>query len=226
MTPLGWLTFWSVAFAATHLLMSHPLRAPMVRAFGGEKGFGIVYSIVSLVTLVMAARSYAPAREAATMLWSSGEAGWIAGTLMMWFGSILFVGSLVKNPALPHPDADAMTARPASGVFAITRHPMMWGFALWSVTHILVNPTWPSIVLALAILVTALGGAAGQDVKKRTLMGDGWRDWEKRTGFVPFARGFHLPGTFALVGGTILFLLATYAHGWFGAMPSGPWIWL
>ena len=30
------------------------------------------------------------------------------------------------------------------GVFAITRHPMMWGFALWALVHAIVNPTPPA----------------------------------------------------------------------------------
>ncbi|WP_343347940.1 NnrU family protein [Sphingomicrobium sp. XHP0239] len=224
MNALGWLAFWSVAFAATHLAMSHPLRTPMVRMLG-EKGFSAVYSIVSLVTLVMAARSYGPAQIDAAWLWGVSVPMWGVGSLLMWIGSIAFVGSLVKNPALPHPDADAYAARPATGVFATTRHPMMWGFALWGVTHILVNPTWPSIVLSLAIIVTALGGAWGQDIKKRRLMGESWSEWEANTSYFPFARGFHAPGMFALIGGTILFFVATYAHGWLGRAPVGLWTW-
>ena len=225
MTALGWLIVWSVAFAATHLLMSHPLRAPMVRVLG-EKGFSAVYSIISLVTLVMAARSYGPAQIDAAWQWSIPMWLWGVGSLLMWIGSIWFVGSLVKNPALPHPDADAYASRPATGVFATTRHPMMWGFALWGITHILVNPTWPSIVLSLSIIVTALGGAYGQDIKKRRMMGEAWSDWEARTSFLPFARGFHPMGVFALLGGTALFLLATYAHGWLGRAPVGLWTWI
>ena len=41
----------SAAFVGTHFLMSHPLRAPMVKALG-EKGFAGVYSLVSLAAIV------------------------------------------------------------------------------------------------------------------------------------------------------------------------------
>ena len=34
------------------------------------------------------------------------------------------------------------------GVFAITRHPMMWSFTLWGTAHILVFPTTENIILA------------------------------------------------------------------------------
>jgi len=109
------------------------------------------------------------------------------------------------------------------GVFAITRHPMMWGFAAWAVTHALVAPSPAGLVLSAAIGILALGGAAGQDAKKARLVGEPWRDWEARTSFVPFARGIASPGLFAIIGGTLLFLVATYAHGAIGA---GPWRWL
>lgn len=39
----------SIAFVGGHFVMSHPLRAPMVRIFG-EKGFLVLYSLVSLAT--------------------------------------------------------------------------------------------------------------------------------------------------------------------------------
>ncbi|MCM8556586.1 NnrU family protein [Sphingomicrobium sediminis] len=224
MSALGWLIFWSAAFAGSHLAMSHPLRAPMVKAFG-TKGFQIVYSLVSLFTLVMASRAYGPANEGAAWLWGMNYWLWGLASFIMWLGSIWFVGSLRRNPALPHPEAKAIAKQPVSGVYATTRHPMMWGFAAWGLTHILVNPTPASIVISTAIIVTAIGGAYGQDRKKRLLMGEEWRDWEERTGFIPFSRGIHSMGLFALIGGTILFFAVTYAHGAMGYNPAGLWLW-
>ena len=110
------------------------------------------------------------------------------------------------------------------GVFAITRHPMMWGFALWAVVHALVNPTPASLVVSATIAILALGGAAGQDmqeaeVDRRAVGASG----EAATAFVPFGKGFALPDAFALVGGTLLWLAATYAHGALGYRPAGVW---
>ena len=34
-------------------------------------------------------------------LWPVGDGLWLLGSLLMWLGSILFVGSFVRNPALP-----------------------------------------------------------------------------------------------------------------------------
>ena len=105
--------------------------------------------------------AFSRAHAGAAYRWSAGDAGWVVGSLLMWAGSILFVGSLRRNPALPALGRPVERIGPATGVFAITRHPMMWGFAAWSVTHALVAPTTANLVLSSAIAFLALGGAAG-----------------------------------------------------------------
>ena len=222
MTPLATLTLASAAFVGSHFAMSHPLRAALVGRLG-ERGFLGVYSLISFATLGWMVIAFRAAHPGAPFLWDAGNAGWIVGTLLLWLGSILFVGSFRRNPAFPTGGAPMTHASTPVGVFHITRHPMLWGFALWAVTHTIVAPTAPGLVLAAAIGILALGGAAGQDAKKERLVGQPWREWEARTSFVPFGRGFASPGAFALLVGTALFLFATFAHGAIGA---GPWRWL
>ena len=154
------------------------------------------------------------------LLWEPTEAAWITGTILMLLGSILFVGSFAGNPALPGargPKGDA-----PKGVFAITRHPMMWGFALWALTHILVVATFKAVIFDGALIVLALVGSALQDRKKAGLMGARWHEWTAQTAFVPFSRGLAHPGMFALVAGTLLFLAATWLH----PLPVGLWRWI
>ncbi len=180
--------------------------------------------MVALATFFAIVWTYGAAADAAPApLWSAGQGGWIAATLLMWFGSILFLGSLRRNPAFPRPDAPVGSIDPARGVFSITRHPMNWGFALWALVHIIANPTPASLTVTGALLILALGGSVGQDIKKEKLLGGVWREWKSRTAFVPFGRGFAFPDAFALVGGTLLWLAATYAHGALGYRPAGVW---
>ena len=220
------------AFVGTHLLLSHPLRAPLVARMGASAFLG-VYSLVAFATLGWAVHAFrgAPAGDPA---WLPGDGLWMLATLLMLVASILFAGSLIGNPALPGPPVKAFAAPPARGVFAITRHPMMWGFALWGLVHILVSPRPPVIALSLAMILLALGGAWGQDAKKAALMGDGWSDWTSRTAFVPFGGqvsgkigwGAAWPGSIALFGGIALWLIATWAHPWAGAPAAGVWRWI
>lgn len=221
MTPLALLGLAAAAFVGTHLLMSHPLRAGLVARLG-DNGFLGVYSLVSIATLGAMSHFYSPAKAAAPApLWDAGAAGWWIATLLMWLGAILFVGSLRKNPAFPTGGAPVTRIGEARGVFAITRHPMLWGFILWAAVHAIVNATAAALVVSAAIAILSLAGGIGQDAKKERLIGEPWRDWKSRTAFVPFARGFALPDGFALVGGTLLWGAATWAHGALGYQPAG-----
>jgi uncharacterized membrane protein len=212
------------AFVGTHFLMSHPLRAPMVARLGTAT-FQIVYSLVSFATLGWTAYAF---REAplGMPLWDAGEGINIVATAIMFVASVLLAGSFVGNPALPQPGAKELAMKPVQGVFAITRHPMMWSFALWSVAHLLVSPRPPVMILSGFVALLAIGGAAGQDAKKAKLMGESWQGWVARTSFVPFAKGGAWPGRIALFGGTALWLIATWAHPLAGAPTAGIWTWL
>ena len=222
MTPIISLLLAAAAFVGSHFAMSHPLRAGMVARLG-RQGFLGFYSLVSFATLIWTAIAFRSAHAGAPFLWDAGNAGWVIGSLLLWLGSILLAGSFRNNPAFPTGRGTITDIDDASGVFLITRHPMMWGFALWAATHAIVAPTLPSLILCAAVALLALGGAAGQDAKKERLIGDPWRDWEQRTSFVPFGHGLASPGLFAAIVGTLIFLFATFAHGAIGA---GPWRWI
>jgi uncharacterized membrane protein len=212
------LTLFALLFVGTHFLLSHPLRGPLVRAVGAGPFQGI-YSLVALLTFGSMIYFYRIiGRE--PQLWVAGDALWILASLLMWVGSILFVGSFVRNPALPGARMER-GLRP-TGVFGITRHPMMWGFASWAITHLIVVGTAKAMVLDGAILILAIFGSIGQDAKKRKLMGERFHEWTAQTAFIPFSRGFANPGMVALVGGTLLFFLATWAH----PVPAGFFRWV
>jgi uncharacterized membrane protein len=203
-------------------VLSHPLRRPVIDRVG-EKGFSASYVIVAFLTFGLMIWVYHRiGRE--MPLWDQGDALWIAASLLMWFASILFVGSFQGNPAFPRRPGSAPGATiPAPhGVFSITRHPMMWSFAIWAIVHAAVVATPKAFILDAAILILALGGSALQEGKKRAQLGEAWHEWSLRTAFVPFTRGAAYPGTVAVVGGTLFFLAITWIH----PIPAGIWRWL
>lgn len=212
----------TAAFVGTHLLMSHPLRAPLVARLG-EKGFQGVYALVSFATfgwMVLALRAMGPE----PFLWALPGWAWPLGSAIMLVASILLAGSLIGNPALPGMPAGKGAPR---GVLAITRHPMMWSFALWALVHALVWPQPSVLVLCAGIAFLALVGSAGQDAKKARLQPDFWPRWREQTGFVPFtgpasARAMW-PGWGVILGGVALWLLVTWAHAPSGAPAVGVW---
>ena len=217
MTVQADLLLSCIAFVGMHFLLSHPLRKPLVRAVG-EGPFQGLYSLVALITFAAMIYFYRRiGRE--PPLWDAGMAGWVAGTLLMWLASILLVGSFIGNPSLV--GARGPRGGP-KGVFAITRHPMMWSFAIWAAVHLMILAQPKSLVFDGSIILLALAGAVGQDRKKARRMGEAWHEWTAQTAFVPFTRGLAYPGTVALVGGTLLFLIATWAH----PIPAGIWRWV
>jgi uncharacterized membrane protein len=220
----------AVAFVASHFLLSHPLRTALVRAIG-EKGFLAAYSLIAILTFGWMIMAYSRA-PVSTPLWPAGDALWAAVTAVMLIASILLMGSLIRNPALPAGSGGAAFPETARGVYAVTRHPMMWSFALWGLCHIAVFPVARNIVLALAIIVLALVGAALQDRKKQRLQPDLWPEWESKTSYLPFAAiaagrarlgGF---GMHALAGGVVVWLVATWAHIPLTGWRAGIWRWL
>ncbi len=223
MEPLVSLAAAAIALVGTHFALSHTLRAPLVATIG-ERGFMALYSVVALgcmAWMVFAFRA-APAAD----LGGSGTVGWIVATVLTLPALVLFAGSLRGNPALPAPDAAQAAQRTPTGVFAVTRHPMMWGFALWALSHLVLWWDRRTVIVAVAILVLALGGARLQDAKKARQLGTAWRAWEARTRYWP--RWGRLAGA-----GWRLWLLAvavwlaiTWAHIHAAGIPAGIWRWL
>ena len=218
MTPQAGLFLSATAFVGLHFLLSHPLRAPLVGRLG-EKGFQGLYSVQSLLTFGLMIYLYrAIGRE--PPVWTASEWVWAVAALVMWLGAILFVGSFLGNPALPGARLDR--GKVPGGVFAITRHPMMWGFATWAAVHLTVIGTAKAMVFDGALIFLAIAGSTGQDAKKEKLMGERFHEWAAQTAFVPFSRGVAWPGMAAFVGGTLLFLVATWLH----PFPVGIWRWI
>lgn len=220
-----------IAFLGTHFALSHPLRAPIV-ARVGEQAFLGLYSLVAAVTMTWMVLAYRAA-PAGAIPWVAGDVVWTIASVVMLIGSILFAGSLIGNPALPDPTGKPMAARDPRGVFAITRHPMMWGFALWGLVHIAVWPTTANTLLAGSITILALAGARLQDIKKMALV-EGWRGWMAATSFTPFGAiaggrvrpGAAWPGLAVVLGGIVLWAVASWAHWPLAEVAAGPMRWL
>lgn len=227
---MGEVVVAAISFVGTHFLLSHPLRAPIVARIGAG-GFLGLYSLVAAVTLGWLALAYRAA-PATAPLWGVGEAIWGIVTIVMLIASVLLIGSLIGNPALPDPTGSAKAPDAARGVFAITRHPMMWAFALWAACHIAVYPVATNIVVAAAIGTLALAGAALQDRKKEILQPELWRAWQAKTSYWPFAAiaaGRARLGGFRahdIAGGVVIWLAATWAHIPLAGVAAGVWRWI
>jgi len=114
------------------------------------------------------------------------------------------------------------------GVFAITRHPGMWAFAIWATAHLISQPNWRGFWFFGLFALTALGGAYLQEKRKARELGEGWARFESKTSFIPFvalAQGrarlsLHQIGLWRLGVAALIWAMILHLHVWlFGASP-------
>ncbi len=213
----------SFAFVGTHFLMSHPMRKELVRIFR-PNGFALVYSIVSLAAFGWMVWAFIGAPKHAAY-WPANDVIWAVATALMLLASILFVGSLVRNPSFPGA-SEKLAGQKPFGVYQMTRHPMMWAFALWGVAHIIVAPRPDNFIFSGAIIFLALVGAKAQEIKKAKLVGVEWDAWLRQTSF-----GLRLGQLFSIgltswLAGLLLWIGASWAHLYFGGFAAGIFRWL
>lgn len=211
---------------ATHFTLSHPLRAPMVRALG-PIAFQGVYSLVSVAAMVWMYLAFTAINAPTLPLWAGfDDASWLAASLFALLGMVLLAGSFLGNPGLPAPGAEEAARQEPAGMLRVTRHPMMWGISLTAIGHLIAAPTSRTLVVMTAVIVLALVGAHLQDRKKEALMGVAWRQWESKTSYWPkWPRLLQVKPALWLAG-LVLWLLVTWLHTPAGGIPAGVWRWI
>lgn len=219
MTGLGELALATTAFVASHLVLSsRPLRRPLV-ALIGEMAFLGAYSALALALLVWIVGAYAAAEV--VVLWSPPTALRHLSLTIMPLACVLVVAG-ITTPSLTavSRDPQALAARPPAGIQTVTRHPVMWGVALWAIAHLLANGTAAAWIVFTGMTTLALAGAWHIDRKKRALLGHGWQRFAAATSFVPFAAivagrarlSLREIGWWRLAGGLALYALLLWAH--------------
>jgi uncharacterized membrane protein len=173
-------------FIASHLVLSMPeLRQALVGRLG-ERGFRAVYSLLAIALIVWVAMAYrdAPVDD----VWLPPIGLMHLALAIMPFACLLVVaGMSTPNPSALGGDTPEVLDREPVGILKVTRHPVMWGIALWGIAHLLANGDAASLMLFGGMTVLALAGAGAQDTKKRAQLGRRWNDFVARTSYLPFA---------------------------------------
>ena len=224
MSGLGELALAALAFVGGHfLLSSSPVRRPLAAALG-EFGFAGVYSVLAIAAFIWMLRSYGQAPY--VELWPALPALRFIPLFVMPFAVLLVIGGYTqRNPtAVMQPMAGA--GNPAPGILTITRHPVMWGIALWAFSHLPPNGDAASLILFGGLAVLALGGTVAIDAKRRTRDPDSFARLAAATSNVPFlairegrARlGRVQPWRLVLAAAAYLAFLM--AHPWIAGVPA------
>jgi uncharacterized membrane protein len=194
-------------FLLAHIVPAAPgFRGGAVRRLG-RGAYLALYSAVSIALLVwlVSAALAAPT----TMLWPTTKGLALVPIVVMPFAFILLAaGFWSPNPlSISWRRGGFVPERP--GIVGITRHPVLWAFALWAFAHMIANGNLVAVALFGGLGVYAVLGFALADVAARRRLGaEAWAQLASRTSIVPFvaiARGrSRFPSDAATVGAVVL----------------------
>jgi len=194
---LGELILAALAFLLIHVVPSSFLRERLVTRIG-EKGYMAGFSLLSLAILVWLVFAYRAA-PVGDILWDAGNAGRYLAMLLMLFASILLASAnTTPNPTAVGAEKSLERESVYGGINAVTRHPMMWGILLWSITHIINNGEITAVIFFGTFGVLALSGTFLIDAKKARQLKEGWETFKGRTSNVPFVAIFQGRATLSI----------------------------
>ena len=154
----------AAVFLGIHLLIAGtPVRDAITGVIGERPYLGLfsLASIAAIAWLVMAynAASAIPGSAADPTLYQLGPGVHDLGILVVALAFFLGVqGLLLPNPTSVQQEAAAAKAGTVQGVLRITRHPFLWGAALWAAFHTAANGDEASVVFFGAFFLLALFG--------------------------------------------------------------------
>lgn len=179
------LVLAAAAFVGGHFILSSlPVRQGLM-AMLGENGFRGVYSLVAIGSFVWMLYAYGAAPY--VELWPLNDALRYVPIVVLPFACLFaVVGITTRTPTSVGGEKLLDDPHPVRGIATITRHPFLWGVALWGIAHMIANGDLASLILFGGLTVLALGGMAHIDHRRRETAGAGWGPVALRTSTIPF----------------------------------------
>jgi uncharacterized membrane protein len=162
------------------------LRDGLVTRLGAGPYRG-AFALASIIGLVWMSYAY---RHAPTVeLWGL-QLGFRPAAYVLVLIAFLFVVIGITTPSPTRVGMESTVGQgseAARGMVRITRHPFLWGVALWALVHLIVNGDLASLIFFGSLLVLAVGGTFSIDAKRRRNFGEHWIEFANVTSDIPFA---------------------------------------
>lgn len=217
------------AFVGGHFILSSlTIRGPVTAAIG-ESAYRGAYSLAALGTLVWTIAAYRAAPH--VELWAVGKGLMHLPFLLMPAACVLAVAGLsTRTITMVGGEAMADDPEPVTGIATVTRHPFLWGVALWALSHVAANGDVAGLILFGGIALLAFGGMLHIDYRRSRTLGADWGPVAITTSAIPFLaalqgrrkvdwRGI---GWARLGAGLALFFALPVLHPWFAGVPILP----
>lgn len=176
-------------FLGIHLLIAGTRLRDACVAVMGEGGYLAGFSLASVAVIVWLSLTFNAALAGDNpQLWYLGEGVKHAGGIVMLLAFLLAVpGILTPNPTSVGQAALAGRDDVVRGMLRVTRHPFLWGVAIWAAFHLLANGDQASALFFGSFLALAVAGTASIDAKRKRKSPDEWSRFAAVTSNVPFA---------------------------------------
>lgn len=184
---------WMLALACAFFLAIHlmvgatPLKNSMIAVIS-RPGYLILFSVLSLVGLVWMSIAFGVALgdPLNPVIWSSGLFLRILGIAGNFLAFMLVVLGYTSPSPTNMSAATRLPEHPVTGIIRITRHPILSGIAIWSLTHMICNGNLAAWMFFGTLLVLCVLGANSIDRKRTAALGDAYLKVKRRTSIVPF----------------------------------------
>lgn len=223
---------WAAAavFLGIHVLISGTRLRDAITGAIGENAYMGLFSVASLGAIVWLVIAYNHANGGVDdrVLYNLGVGIKHLAIPVVALAFFLGVqGLLAPNPTSVRQEGAVTKEGTIHGVVRITRHPFLWGVALWSGFHVAANGNLASVIFFGTFLVLSLVGTFSIDAKRKRKLGDAWKDFARKTSNIPF--GAALRGHPLRLGESIgwrfgvalvVFLAVLFSHAhWFHVSP-------
>lgn len=177
-------------FLAIHLAISGTrVRDGLIARIGQGPYLGL-FVLLSWIGIIWLGWAFAVGRTQPwnTVYWTVGEPSRGVQLLLQLVAFLLIVpGLATPNPTSVRQEGALERPDVVRGMLRITRHPFLWGVAVWALGHLVVNGERASLILFGTMLALALFGTTSIDAKRRRALGPAWDAFAAQTSNVPFA---------------------------------------
>ena len=157
------------------------IRARLVGKIG-EIGFRIAYAVTSIMAIMLLVQAWEGA--GAMPLWTAPAWLRLLLAVIMLPAFLFFAAGLLRNPTAV--GGEALAGQQVRGVQRITRHPMLWSFALWALVHVLGNGDVASLIFFGTFAISAFLGMPSIDRKLAARSTEAAAKLRAETSILPF----------------------------------------
>lgn len=180
----------ALVFLAMHLLVAGTRLRDVITTAIGEGAYLGVFSLASVAAIAWLAISYRTGLASANNV-ELFDLGSVVRDLAIPVTLIAFLvgvpGLMMASPTAVGQSNMAARDDTVRGILRVTRHPFLWGVALWSLFHLSATGDLASVILFGSLFILSLLGTISIDAKRRRKMGEQWKSFASRTSNIPFA---------------------------------------